>query len=316
MSQISKEFNSGEPIIGQLFSHIAPEVFTKAAFITQSDVGFRKMTSKVHFICLFYAVLTKNSSIRELCKNITLVGKKLMAYGLDYLPCRSTFSDANAKRNSNYFGTFYSLLYQQHKNFLQDTQFSLPIGGEIDASKVEVFDSTTITLFKEIFKGTGRNVINGKKKGGIKAFIKMNLKEGVPNFVSYDNASQNENTFLNLLKLEPGSIAVFDKGFNKYQFFSKLTQAGIFYVTRLKDNAKYTVKEVRKVTESHLGIIKDEIIEFSFKENGIIRTAQHRLITYLEQVKNETLTFISNMMENKASTITLIYKNRWVIEVL
>lgn len=316
MSQISKEFNSGEPIIGQLFSHIAPEVFTKAAFITQSDVGFRKMTSKVHFICLFYAVLTKNSSIRELCKNITLVGKKLMAYGLDYLPCRSTFSDANAKRNSNYFGTFYSLLYQQHKNFLQDTQFSLPIGGEIDASKVEVFDSTTITLFKEIFKGTGRNVINGKKKGGIKAFIKMNLKEGVPNFVSYDNASQNENTFLNLLKLEPGSIAVFDKGFNKYQFFSKLTQAGIFYVTRLKDNAKYTVKEVRKVTESHLGIIKDEIIEFSFKDNGIIRTAQHRLITYLDPVKNETLTFISNMMENKASTITLIYKNRWVIEVL
>lgn len=29
-------------------------------------------------------------------------------------------------------------------------------------------DSTTITLFSNILKGTGRNPIKGKKKGGIK----------------------------------------------------------------------------------------------------------------------------------------------------
>jgi hypothetical protein len=84
---------------------------------------------------------------------------------------------------------------------------------------VEVFNSTTITLFKEILKGAGRNCINGPKKGGIKAFTKMNLAEGVPNFVCFKAASQNENTFLKLLKLEVGSISTFDKGFCKYMPF-------------------------------------------------------------------------------------------------
>jgi len=33
---------------------------------------------------------------------------------------------------------------------------------------MEVFDSTTITVFKEVLKGAGRNPLKGKKKGGAK----------------------------------------------------------------------------------------------------------------------------------------------------
>lgn len=29
-----------------------------------------------------------------------------------------------------------------------------------------IMDSTTISLFSQIFRGTGRNAINGQKKGG------------------------------------------------------------------------------------------------------------------------------------------------------
>lgn len=44
--------------------------------------------------------------------------------------------------------------------------FSLMIGGEIDFKDVDAFDATTITLFKAILKGAGRNSINGRKKEG------------------------------------------------------------------------------------------------------------------------------------------------------
>jgi hypothetical protein len=100
---------------------------------------------------------------------ITLIGKKLLYVGLKQLPCRSTLSDANRNRDSQFFASLYFSLYLHYKAAIKANW--LPIGGEVDPSEVEVFDSTTITLFKEILKGAGRNPIGGKKKGGIKAFM-------------------------------------------------------------------------------------------------------------------------------------------------
>lgn len=316
MNQSTKEFISNQPFIGQLLSLIPDHIFSEAAKTTNTDEKFRKMTSKIHFITLFYAVLTKNSSLREVCKNLALVGQKFIKYGLAFLPCRSTLSDANANRDPAYFEQIYKLTYQHYCTTLNHTQFSLPIGGQVKASDIEVFDSTTITLFKEIFKGTGKKPINGKRKGGIKAFTKMNLAEGVPNFVCFDAACKNETSFLKTLQLKEGAIAVFDKGFNKYQFYDKLSQELKFYVTRLKCNAKYSVVKVNKVTETHMGILKDEMIEVKYKEKGVCRTLTQRLITFQDPISSKQFEFITNIEEYKASTIALIYKNRWVIEVL
>jgi hypothetical protein len=43
--------------------------------------------------------------------------------------------------------------------------------------RLYIMDSTTITLFKEILKGVGRNSKSGKKKGGIKAHILIKASE-------------------------------------------------------------------------------------------------------------------------------------------
>ncbi|WP_194976250.1 hypothetical protein [Aquiflexum lacus] len=55
-------------------------------------------------------------------------------------------------------------LYTYYRTSLQGNW--LDIGGEVDPRMVEVFDSNTITLFKEILKGAGRNPLDGKKKEG------------------------------------------------------------------------------------------------------------------------------------------------------
>jgi hypothetical protein len=73
MSQGNKEFSSGQPIIGQLLSLIPYNIFTEAQIACNSDKYYKKLNSKSHFIILFYATLTKNSSLREVCKNSTLI---------------------------------------------------------------------------------------------------------------------------------------------------------------------------------------------------------------------------------------------------
>ncbi len=313
MKQDKQKFISGQPIICQLLSLIPEEIFKRAVTDTQADKYYKQMKAKDHFICFFYAVLTRNSSLREVCKNVALIGKKLMYAGLKQLPCKSTFSDANCNRSHEFFASLYMGLYIHYRASF--CRHSLPIGGQVDPMKVELFDSTTITLFKEILKGAGRNPINGKKKGGIKAFTKMNLAEGVPDYVCLKAASTNENTFLKVLNLPEGAIAVFDKGFNQYKCFDVWTQNNRFFVTRLKDNAKYRVvaKNSRGTFED---VLKDEHIELTYKEKEVTRTVILRLVIYRDPISGEILEFLTNMMGYTAMTISLLYKNRWAIEVL
>lgn len=313
MSKISKKFLSGQPIIAQLLSLVPDHVFKTAVAETQSDRYYKQMKSKDHFICLFYAVLTRNSSLREVCKNIILIAGKLLYVGLKQLPCRSTLSDANRQRDSAFFASLYIGLYNHYKTSIK-TNWE-PIGGEVDPCQVEVFDSTTITLFKEILKGAGRTPIDGKKKGGMKVFTKMNLSERVPDFICIKAASTNENTFLKVFNLPEGGIAVFDKGFNRYRYFDTWTQHNRFFVTRLKDNAKYEIIAEHN-TDPFPDILKDQSISLSYRHERVCRTVTLRLITYLDPVSGETLQFLTNLLGHTAMTIALLYKNRWVIEVL
>ena len=313
MDKTSTKFLSGQPIIGQLISLIPNHIFQQSVSDTQSDRYYKQMKSRDHFICLFYAVLTRNSSLREVCKNITLIARKLVYVGLRQLPCRSTLSDANRRRDSQFFASLYQGLYSHYKPLLQ-TNWE-PVGDEVDLSQVEVFDSTTVTLFKEILKGVGRNPINGKKKGGLKVFTKMNLSEGVPDFICMKAASTNENTFLKVLHLPEGGIAVFDKGFNRYRYFDQWTQHNRFFVTRLKDNAKYEVI-AENGTAPFADVSKDQIITLTYKHEGVCRTVTLRLISYSDPVSGSQLQFLTNLMGHTAMTIALLYKNRWVIEVL
>jgi hypothetical protein len=312
--QGSKKSKAGQPIFCQLMSLIPEELFRKAVEETRANHYYKKMVAKEHFVCLFYAVVTRNCSLREVCKQIVLLGNSLINCGVRQIPKRSTLSDANQKRDQKFFQTLYFHLYGHYKKYLNASTFSLPLGGEVEAEKIEIFDSTTITLFKEILKGGGRNSINGPKKGGLKVFTRINWAENVPNYICMKAAAANDAGFLALMKLDKGSIALMDKAFNNYSYFHELTEAGQFFVTRLKENAQYEVMaENEPITGS--GIARDQSISLRYRQKGISRTVGLRLVTFKDPISGEVLKFLTNLTQVSAQTIAQLYKNRWVIEV-
>ena len=145
--------------------------------------------------------------------------------------------------------------------------------------------------------------------------LTRDLLRRVPDFICLKAASTNENTFLKVLRLPEGGIAIFDKGFNKYRCFDQWTEQNRFFVTRLKENAHYEVLEENNI-EPFPDVLKDQHILLKYKDKRVSRTVTLRLITYCDPVSGEILRFLTNMMGHTAMTITLIYKNRWVIEVL
>jgi hypothetical protein len=80
-----------------------------------------------------------------------------------HFPRKSTLGDANQRRDSDVFGKIYHKLLKQYSHVFSDSRVK-----DVINKQIEIFDSTTISLFKDILKCVGRNPKDGKKKGRIK----------------------------------------------------------------------------------------------------------------------------------------------------
>ena len=61
--------------------------------------------------------------------------------------------------------------------------------------------------------------------------------------------------------LPRGTILIFDRGYTDYQWFTSLTQQGLYFATRLKENADYGVVEKREILPGR-DVLRDEVVFF------------------------------------------------------
>lgn len=60
----------------------------------------------------------------------------------------------------------------------------------------------------------------------------------------------------------PGTVVVDDRGYNDYRLFAKWTGGGVYFVTRMKDNALFEVVEEHEVPKNR-NILRDQTIRLS-----------------------------------------------------
>jgi len=304
---------TGQPIIGQLLNYMSRTRIQAISAKHDADRYVKKLTTYKHVIVMLYTVLEGCSSLREVIVGLLADAHKLGHLGLDYLPKRSTYSDANKRRPSQVFGDIYMDVYCHHASLLSDSRLS-----KEQTRRLYIMDSTTITLFKEILKGAGRKPIEGKKKGGIKAHTLINASEHVPCLIRYSAAVRHDHQFLKEIKLTKGSFITFDRAYVDYIKYEEFTQTGVFYVTRLKSNAKFGQTEEYEVNPSEVGIVlEDTDIEFEYKDKeGNTHIHKSRRIIYKDPDSGRVFEFATNNFDLDASTIALIYRKRWQIETL
>ena len=96
----------------------------------------------------------------------------------------------------------------------------------------------------------------------MKAHALMSYSDYMPSFVHISDAMKADVKAALLLHLKPGSLVSMDRAYNDIGMFSRWTDAGVFYFTRLKSNAVYEVVEDRKVPQGR-NILQDRVIRLT-----------------------------------------------------
>ena len=123
-------------------------------------------------------------------------------------------------------------------------------------NKLVSMDSSTIDLCLKMFDWAKFR----RTKGAIKLHLLLDHDGYLPCFAIITEGKVSDVKVAHQFRFEPDTIVVDDRGYNDYSLFGRWTDAGVYFVTRMKDNAVYEVVGEREVPQNR-NILKDEIIE-------------------------------------------------------
>jgi IS4 transposase len=112
---------------------------------------------------------------------------------------------------------------------------------------------------------------------------------------------------------EPGTLLVMDRGYNDYGWFADLTRQGVYFVTRMKDNADYLVVEERELPRRK-GLLRDQVICF-YQQAQAGKECYFRRIEFYDEEQDRVLVFVTNHLTLAAATVAEVYRQRWRIEL-
>jgi IS5 family transposase len=295
-------------IFSQILQLIPRDKFEAAVEEHQAERHARGFSSWGQFVAMLFCQLAQAKSLREITEGLRASEGKLRHLGLPEAPARSTLAYANSHRPWQLFETVF-------QNLLTDCQKRLGVakaGAKLGLpGKLLSLDATVIDLCAAVFDWAQFRTA----KGAVKLHLLLDHDGYLPSYAVITEGKVHEIQVARKLKLQRGTMLVFDRGYSDYDWFQRLTEEGVHFVTRLKDNAAYLVVERR--ARSGEEVLADEIIvlEKHARANPD-STPFLRRVRYLDETTQRELVFLTNHLELPATTIAAVYKERWQIELL
>jgi hypothetical protein len=257
-----------------------------------------------HFVAMLFCQLAQAKSLREICGGLACTIGKLRHLGMRDAPKKSTLSYANAHRP---WEMFRDLFYET----LKVCSIAAPKKRRFRfKNKLLSLDSTTIALCLSLFPWAEFR----RTKGAVKLHLLLDHDGYFPTYAYISNGKKHDVTVARKVPLQAGSIVAMDRGYNDYKLFAYWTENGIFFVTRLKENADYAVVE-HKTPPITGDVLSDQLICF----NGFYaqKNCPHilRKVVVWDSENEGEIVLLTNHLRFGANTISAIYKDRWQIEL-
>jgi hypothetical protein len=296
----------------ELIRLIPSSLFEDLAIETEVDYQVKKLTGEVTFKLILFSMLDSDKlSLRVMEKFLTSAKFHSFAQTEASLNCKyNSIRDRICTINSNYFEHLFNKIFFIYNKELQE---------EKSLSKV---DSTCVSLAAKLLSNGMRNssVDTDKRfikytvalKGSIPASVKIFTEQS---YISEDKALTE---LINDKEDLSGNVVVFDRGVQSRSSFDKFTTDGKYFITRSKLDIRcktiQTNMNSTKPPDSSITLISDEV---GFLSSGSHRKTQHqyRVIKATIDKSNETICFVTNVLNEDAYVIASWYKQRWEIEI-
>ena len=284
----------------QLFSRVE---FQQAVNETQAERHARGFTCRGQFVAMLFCQLGRAHSLREITGGLRSCEGKLKHLGIT-APSRSTLAYANEHRPWQLYQRLFLQLLDRCQSQVQGKKkFRFK-------NKLMGLDSTIIDLSVSLFDWAKFR----RTKGAIKLHLLLDHDGYLPSFAVITAGKVADVKVVPQFSFAPGTIVVDDRAYNDYALFGQWTTQGIYFVTRMKDNALFEVVGQKEVPKNR-HIFQDELIEL--RGLGSIEKCPYplRRIEAYDPETDKVLVFLTNQLEFGATTISPIYKNRWQMEI-
>jgi len=294
---------------GSLFSQVLGLVDRNKFAGLVKEVGGEKnakgFTCWDQLVSMLFCQLAQARSLREIVDGLACCEGKLTHLGLTSAPARSTLSYANAHRPWTLYEKLFYQLLETIRPWAPGKKFRFK-------NKLLSLDATVVDLCLSMFDWAKYR----QTKGAIKLHLLLDHDGYLPVFAHLTDGKTHEIDIAKLIEFPSGSIVVMDRAYTDYQLFEAWTRQGIFFVTRMKDNANYCgVDDRQRPIGGH--IMYDRPIELNplhFPRDRKCKEVLRRIEVWIPE-KDENLVLLTNIKHLAASTIAAIYKDRWQIEL-
>jgi hypothetical protein len=296
-------------IFSQILQLIPRLEFESAVRKHDAERHARGFSSWGQFIAMLFCQLGHAKSLREICGGLAASEGKLRHLGLPTAPARSTLAYANEHRPWQLCQTVFEQLLAKCQTLAASQPGTRKKRKFRFKNPLLSLDASVIDLCATMFDWAKFRLT----KGAVKLHLLLDHDGYLPSYAVITEGKKHEVRVARQMRFAPGTILVFDRGYTDYEWFANLIQQGVYFVTRLKENADYGVVEKRAVPQGR-GVRRDEVI-FFYKLAKAGMDAYFRRIEFYDEENDRVLVFLTSHMELAAATIAAVYKERWQIEL-
>jgi hypothetical protein len=296
---------AGKLVFAQVMEFAPWHTFRRLVAKYRGDFNVRSFSCLDQFLCMAFAQLTYRESLRDIEACLSSQAEKCYHLGIRGKISRSTLGDANERRDWRIHRDYaQALIRMARRLYAKD-----PLALELD-NTVYALDSTTINLCLSLFPWASFR----SAEAAIKLHTLLDLRGAIPSFIHISDGTMHDINVLDMLLPEAGAFYVMDRGYLDFARLYVLHQAGSFFVTRPRSNARFR-RVYSMAVDRSTGLICDQHVELIWFYSQKGYPERLRRIRFKDPETGKTLVFITNHFALPAQSICALYKSRWQVEL-
>lgn len=298
--------HQGKYVFSQIMDHLPRHEFDTCVARYRGERYVKRFSCREQFLAMAFGQLSYRESLRDVTTCLSAQRHKAYHLGFQSDVTLPTLARANERRDFRIYRDIATVLIGKARMLYLDEP---DIAKDIDGACYAI-DSSSIDLCLSIFPWAPYV----PTKAAVKLHLVMDIRGSIPTFFDMTSGNVNDVNFLDLVIFEPGACYVMDRGYLDFGRLYAIHTAGAFFVTRAKRNTRMKRRYSNPVDKT-TGVRADQVVFLTGTQTSEKYPDTLRRIKYRDEETNREYVFLTNNMTASASSIALLYKNRWRIEL-